>query len=156
LVRGSDHGNYFGQIVRLNEDRDDAESENFRYEIFLAGGPQCGLACPDNLAFDRVGNLWVATDMSYKSMERTAELMGNNGLFFVPTSGADAVTAYQFASAPAYAELTGPCWTEDWKTLFLSVQHPGEGTLNPDMPLSNWPDGGKTMPPPAVVAIQGF
>jgi hypothetical protein len=156
LTNNLDHGNYFGQIVRLIEDKDDAESETFRYEIFLAGGPQCGLACPDNLTFDREGNLWVATDMSYKGMERTAELMGNNGLFFVPTSGADAGTAYQFASAPAYAELTGPCWTEDWKTLFLSVQHPGEGTLNPDMPLSNWPDGGKSMPRPAVVAVQGF
>jgi secreted PhoX family phosphatase len=156
LTNNLDHGNYYGQIVRLIEENDNPESEGFRYEIFLAGGPQTGLACPDNLTFDREGNLWVATDMSYKGMDRAIEQLGNNGLFFVPTSGSEAGTAFQFASAPAGAELTGPWWTEDWKTLFLSVQHPGEGTLNASMPLSNWPDGGKSMPRPGVVAISGF
>lgn len=89
-------------------------------------------------------------------MERTAQLMGNNGLFFVPTRGPQAGKAFQFASAPAGAELTGPWWTEDWKTLFLSVQHPGEGSKDPDKPISHWPDGGTSMPRPAVIAISGF
>ena len=34
--------------------------------------------------------------------------------------------AYQFASAPVEAEMTGPCFTQDETTLFLAVQHPGE------------------------------
>ena len=74
----------------------------------------------------------------------------------MPTSGSEAGNAFQFASAPAGAELAGPWWTPDEKTLFLSVQHPGEGTLNFKMPLSNWPDGGDAMPRPGVVAISGF
>jgi secreted PhoX family phosphatase len=156
LTNNLDHGNYFGQIVRLIEDKDNPEGQSFRYEIFLAGGPQTGLACPDNLTFDREGNLWVATDMSYKGMDRISEELGNNGLFFVPTSGEEAGNAFQFASAPVGAELTGPWWTEDWETLFLSVQHPGEGSLNASMALSHWPDGDKHIPRAAVVAITGF
>ena len=34
--------------------------------------------------------------------------------------------AFQFASAPVEAEMTGPCFTQDETTLFLAVQHPGE------------------------------
>jgi hypothetical protein len=157
LTNNADHGNYYGQIVRLIEDDDNAERETFRYDIFVAGGPQSGLACPDNLTFDSQGNLWVATDISYKGMHEGAyEGLGNNGLFFVPTQGAEAGEAFQFASAPIGAELTGPWWTEDESTLFLSVQHPGEGTLNAGMPLSNWPEGGDAIPRPSVVAITGF
>jgi secreted PhoX family phosphatase len=43
-------------------------------------------------------------------------------------SGGDVV---QFASAPVEAELTGPAFTPDGKTLFLAVQHPGEETEDP-------------------------
>jgi secreted PhoX family phosphatase len=158
LTNNAAHGNFHGQIVRLIEDKENPEGESFRYEIFLAGGPQSGLACPDNLAFDKAGNLWVATDISHKSLnaEGAHEEMGNNGLFLVPTRGQNAGEAFQFASAPANAELTGPWFTPDESTLFLSVQHPGEGTLHPDMPLSHWPAGGEAMPKPAVVAITGF
>jgi hypothetical protein len=66
----------------------------------------------------------------------------------------------QFASAPCEAELAGPSWTSARDTMFLSVQHPGEGFgirgAGVDAPRgSNWP-GGRTgdAPLPAVVAIQ--
>jgi uncharacterized protein len=58
----------------------------------------------------------------------------------------------QFASGPVQSELTGPYFTPDGKTPFLSVQHPGED--NKENPTSNWPDG--DIPRPAVVAITGF
>lgn len=157
LTNNTRHGNLYGHIVRLVEDRDDAAATTFRYEIFLAGGPQSGLACPDNLAFDRDGNLWVVCDMSSDKMGKGAyQPFGNNGLFVVPTAGDSAGDAFQFASGPTDAELTGPWFAEDGKTLFLSVQHPGELSPSLDKLTSHWPDGGTAIPRPSVVAIRGF
>lgn len=157
LTNGKDHGNLFGQILRIIEDNDDAESLKFRFEIFLAGGPQSGLACPDNLLFDKDGNLWVACDISTSDLNTHAyEIHGNNGLYMVPTQGKNLGNAYQFASGPIDAELTGPCFNSNQDTLFLSVQHPGESTKVKEKPTSHWPEGSNTMPKPAVVAITGF
>jgi len=157
LTNNTRHGNLYGHIVCLVEDGDDAAATSFRYEIYLAGGPQSGLACPDNLAFDRSGNLWVVCDMSSDKMGAGAyKSFGNNGLFVVPTSGDAAGDAFQFASGPVEAELTGPWFTEDGKTLFLSVQHPGELSPSLQKLTSHWPDGGAAIPRPSVVAIRGF
>ena len=53
--------------------------------------------------------------------------------------------------------MTGPCFTPDETTLFLSVQHPGEGSKDAKKPTSMWPHRkGDTMPRPSVVAITGF
>jgi secreted PhoX family phosphatase len=157
LTNSTSHGNLFGQVVRLLEDDDNAESESFRFEIFLAGGPQSGLACPDNLAFDSQGNLWVICDIASEFLNRGAyRPFGNNGIYVVPTRGPSAGDAFQFASGPVECELTGPCFTEDGATLFLSVQHPGEESEGLDALTSHWPDGGRAVPRPAVVAITGF
>ena len=69
-------------------------------------------------------------------------------------TGAKAGDAYQFASGPVEAELTGPYFTPDGNTLFMAVQHPGEETEDVASPTSTWPDG--DIPRPAVVAITGF
>jgi secreted PhoX family phosphatase len=157
LTNNSSHGNLYGQIVRLIEDDDDPEGLGFRFEIFLAGGPQSGLACPDNLAFDPQGNLWVVCDIASDRLNRGAyKTFGNNGIYVVPTRGPSAGDAFQFASGPVECELTGPCFSEDWQTLFLSVQHPGEESKDLASLTSHWPGGGKSVPRPAVVAISGF
>lgn len=157
FTNNKNHGNLYGQIVRLVESKDDSEAETFRYEIFLAGGPQSGLSCPDNLCFDKNANLWVACDISAKYIGSGAyEIFGNNGLFYVPTSGNLSGNAYQFASAPKEAELTGPWFTEKGDTLFLSVQHPGEKSSSLSSLNSHWPMGGTEPPKSSVVAITGF
>lgn len=158
MTNNTAHGNLYGHIVRLREDEDDLAAEKFQYEVFLAGGPQSGLACPDNLAFDKQGNLWVVCDISSEKVNKGGEAyqrFANNGLFVVPTSGDSAGDAFQFASGPVECELTGPCFSPDGTTLFLSVQHPGEMSKTADDPTSRWPDG-KGIPRPAVVAITGF
>ena len=82
---------------------------------------------------------------------------GNNGMYVIPTTGEYAGEAFQFASAPKEAEMTGPWFTPDEATLFLSVQHPGEETENVNNPTSMWPHrAGDKMPRPGVVAITGF
>jgi uncharacterized protein len=153
LTNNSKHGNLYGHIVRLVEDN--PEGTKFQYEVFLAGGPQTGVCSPDNLAFDRDGNLWVVCDMSSDKMGRGAyKPFGNNGMFVVPTTGPAAGYAYQFASGPIDAELTGPWFTPNQDTLFLSVQHPGEESESLDKLTSHWPAGGESLPRPAVVAVR--
>ncbi len=59
----------------------------------------------------------------------------------------------QFMSSPVGAEVCGCEFTPDNGTLFLSIQHPGEGG-SPKEPKSHWPDGGDSQPRPSVIAIR--
>jgi len=172
--------NDFGHIVELIEDNDDASSRRFSWNVFLlAGDPRNAnakfltqaeqilpgrlaredvfyggftdrsqvspIACPDNLGFDPTGRLWVVTDAD-------EELIGNNGCFVVPTTGPDRGLLKQIMSAPVGAEVCGCEFTPDGTTLFLSIQHPGEGGTV-DQPVSHWPDGRGLPARSAVIAI---
>lgn len=157
-TNNDNHGNIHGHITRFFEKNGDLGALEFDFEIFAAGGRQSGFSAPDNLTFDSVGNLWTVTDISSSSMNKGVHTsFGNNGMFVIPTTGQDKGVAYQFASAPLDAELTGPWFTPDESTLFLAVQHPGENTTDIMKPTSMWPHRpGDTIPRPAVVAITGF
>jgi len=152
------HGNIHGHITRIFEAGNDLGALEFDFEIFAAGGRQSGFSSPDNLAFDSNGHLWVVTDISSSSQNKGVhKSFMNNGLFVIPTSGPDKGKALQFASGPVECELTGPFFTPDEQTLFLSVQHPGENTKDLKNPTSTWPHRpGEKMARCAVVAISGF
>ena len=172
--------NDFGHVIEFVEDGDDAAAPRFRWNIFLLAGdprdPQarflaraedllpgrlergdvyCAgfpdrdqvspLACPDNLGFDPQGRLWIVSDAE-------AGLLANNGCFVVPTAGPERGLLRQIASAPVGAEVCGCEFTPDGRTLFLSIQHPGEGGTI-DQPTSRWPDGGDSVPRSSVVAV---
>ena len=125
-------------------------------DTFLSGGEETGFACPDNLAFDNGGNLWFTSDISGGAMNKGPYVsFKNNGLFVLLRSGENAGEVVQIASAPVDAELTGPFFTPDGKTLFLSVQHPGGQSNSLNELTSHWPDGGDSLPSPSVVTIQG-
>ncbi|MCG1023196.1 PhoX family protein [Sutcliffiella horikoshii] len=151
-------GNFHGHITRFIESKSDLGSLTFSYEIFAAGGTQSGFSAPDNLDFDRHGNLWTVTDISTSSLNRgTYEPFKNNGMFVIPTTGLEKGKAFQFASGPVESELTGPWFTPNEKNMFLSIQHPGEQTKDLHNPTSMWPHRkGDTMPRPSVVVIKGF
>ena len=70
-------------------------------------------------------------------------------------SGEDAGRVIQLGSAPVHAEFTGLCFSDDGRSLFLSVQHPGEYSKNIDHLESHWPDGGEALPKPSVIVIEG-
>ncbi|WP_309121329.1 alkaline phosphatase PhoX [Paenibacillus sp.] len=152
------HGNIHGHITRYMEKDGDLGAMEFDFEIFAAGGRQSGFSAPDNITFDSNGDLWTVTDMSSGSMNKGVfTAFGNNGVFVIPSSGPAKGEALQFASAPKDAELTGPWFTPDERTLFLAVQHPGENTEDAAKPTSMWPHRkGDDQPRPAVVAISGF
>ncbi|OKH81150.1 phosphatase [Mycobacterium sp. SWH-M3] len=145
-----------GQILEIT---DDHAGTSFTWDLLLVcGDPKAAdtyyagfdktkvspISCPDNLAFDSHGNLWISTDGN--------ALDSNDGLFAVALDGPNRGETKQFLTVPAGAETCGPVVTDNLVT--VCVQHPGEGddyTL--DKPMSHWPGGGNTPARPAVVAV---
>ncbi len=154
--------NRHGHVIELTETGGDHASRTFRWEIFmLCGNPAnpadeptyftgydktrvSAISCPDNLTFDRRGNLWIATDGQISTFNR------NDGVFAVPVEGPDRGYVRQFFSGVPGGECASLALTPDDTTLFVSIQHPAEGTTI-DKPMHRWPDGNE--PRPTVVAV---
>lgn len=154
LTNNIPKGDYVGEILKIVEDSEDKTGLSFKAETFLAGGVELGFACPDNMAFDPRGNLWFTSDMSGDKMNKNEHYIPfkNNGLYYY---NAQTEKVVQLASAPFDAEFTGPFFSPDGRTLFLSVQHPGETSKSLEALSSHWPDGGESMPRSAVITISG-
>ncbi|MBU3012711.1 DUF839 domain-containing protein [Polaribacter vadi] len=158
LTNNKPKGDLHGSILKIEETNDNFDALTFKASTYIAGGEENGFSCPDNLAFDMAGNLWITTDISGSSMNRPDKpylTFKNNSLFVIPRLGKDAGKVIRVVSAPKDAELTGPWFSPDGKTLFLSVQHPGEQTKDLSKPTSTWPFDADNIPKPAVVAITG-
>ncbi len=182
LTNNSTVNDVHGSIRRLREYGNDATAtgagQPFIWEDYAAGGPtgdgepgREGFSSPDNLVFDKGGNLWVVTDISSSALNvrENVKFHGNNAVFMVPRSGPNAGVAFRFANMPVQSEGTGPFFTPDEETLFVNVQHPGEESTfdsNSDPtkpesynPSSYWPRGNRTLgqnpstPLPATVTI---
>jgi hypothetical protein len=116
---------------------------------YFAGFPKdhvSPIANPDNITFDQAGNLWITTD------GQPGSLNYNDGYFAVPVVGDGRGHVQQFFAAVTGSEVTGPAFTPDNRTLFLAVQHPGEGGTFEE-PISTWPDR-TGFPRPSVLAIR--
>jgi len=119
------------------------------YAGFADAAQLSSIASPDNIAFDSVGNLWIATD----GQPFSADLGNpNDSIYAVPTAGADRGLLRRFMNGVPGGEVCAPEFTPDGKTLFCAIQHPGEDGGYPN-PLSNWPDRG-VIPRPSVIAIR--
>src|SRR5690606_19760397 len=94
--------------------------------------------------FDPAGNLWISTDGN--ALEK------NDGLFATPLAGPERGHVKQFLTVPVGAETCGPWVTEDGRSVFVAVQHPGEvDGASFDEPASRWPDGDYARP--AVISV---
>ena len=162
----------YGIVRLLKEDSLDPHETSFAWVDLLEGGTASGFANPDNMAFGpSADDLWLVTDVSSSRLNVPGggfEWFGNNAMFYVPLNGPNRNTAFRFANAPVQAELTGPTYVHEQKTLFLNVQHPGEETPNrggvvgnPATYTSWWPEGNRTTgtgtpgkPIPSLVAIR--
>ena len=145
--------------------RVDHGAEQARWEFFmLAGDPSKSdqgvrylnpissngwVGRPDNVAFDPKGRIWIATDGQ--------DDYGNvsDSLYAAEVAGPARGATRLFFNAPRGAEVCGPCFTPDGKTLFLAIQHPAEERNSTfDSPTTRWPDNRDDMPPrPSVIAI---
>jgi secreted PhoX family phosphatase len=170
-------GNEWGQIVEMIPADGDHAARRFTWSLLIQGGnpadakvagiygPETSangwFACPDNAAFDNQGRFWVGTDQgeSWQKASGTAD-----GIWAVETEGPNRGKSKMFYRNPVGAEICGPCFTPDDKSLFVSVQHPaadgaGAFTRNGKVstfedPGTRWPDFKEDMPPrPAVIVI---
>jgi secreted PhoX family phosphatase len=143
--------------ARGDDERGDRVGSSFLWRCWAGAGDVSegggGFACPDNLAFDKAGNLWFCTDITTTShnlpVTRQGDsapggklfpgIFGNNALFMVPTRGPRAGQAFSFATGPMEAEMTGHGFTSDG-ALLLSIQHPGEDNGARRHPAVRQPD----------------
>ncbi|BAS16466.1 dtdp-Glucose 4,6-dehydratase [Arthrobacter sp. Hiyo8] len=89
------------------------------------------ISCPDNVAFDSAGYMWIATDGAPSSIGYA------DGLFKVTLDGGERGKVEQFLAVPRDAETCGPIVHDDERTVFVAVQHPGEeGTFDAPTPSS--------------------
>ncbi|HVI87857.1 MAG TPA: PhoX family phosphatase [Dongiaceae bacterium] len=159
--------NKYGHILELTPPGEgnnlDHTADVFAWDVFLLAGdptkPEEGakyngkltangwFVNPDNIAFDPAGRLWIASD--------GANDFGiADGLYATETTGEGRALTKFFFACPTGAEMCGPCFTPDGKTLFVAVQHPGEDSPNADQPTTRWPDfGAQSLPRPSVVVI---
>ena len=82
------------------------------------------IARVDNAAFDSSGFLYLTTDGQPSALQRN--LLGiNDAIVAVPVEGNHVGFAKALVYGPRGAEMTGPYFTPDDRSLFASVQHPG-------------------------------
>ena len=83
----------------------------------------------DNVSFDNRGNMFLATDgqpSALASIDADGKLVGwNDCLIGFPTEGAECGHGKTFMTSVDGCEVTGPFFTPDDKTVFVSIQHPG-------------------------------
>ena len=155
--------NLHGHILEITPKDGDHGSTEGAWDIVIAAGqpgkdpgtkyhPETStngwLTCPDNVTFDSKGRLWIATD--------SAEAAGiADGLYACDLDGRGRGLTRQFFAAPIGAEVCGPVFTPDDRSLFLAIPHPGEGKGSTfETPLTRWPDFKAGQPPrPSVIVI---
>ncbi|MCG2623467.1 PhoX family phosphatase [Arthrobacter sp. I2-34] len=127
--------------------------------VYFAGYPADEvqpISCPDNLAFDAAGNLWISTDGQPGTIGR------NDGLFRVTLEGPQRGKLEQFMAVPAEAETCGPLIHDEDGLVFVAVQHPGEDgkwdaqtSMFPDyVKAGSKPGKGKAaLPRPSVIQM---
>jgi secreted PhoX family phosphatase len=151
--------NKHGHVLELEEARGDSAARRFSWRLLLVCGDPADpgtyfggfpkeqvspISCPDNLAFDPHGNLWISTDGN--------QLGSHDGLFGVALTGRHRGMVRQFLTVPRGAETCGPIVEE--KRVLVAVQHPGEiDGASADNPASVWPDGPGRLPRPSVVVV---
>lgn len=161
-----------GHVLEITEAGNDATAAKFTWNILLvAGDPAVNgstyfsgypaekvspISCPDNLAFDSKGNLWISTDGA------PGTIGYSDALHKVTLTGKNRGRVEQFLAVPTGAETCGPLIHDKDNSVFVSVQHPGEGgsfaapsSLFPDF-VKNAADAGKGEfygPRPSVVQV---
>ena len=151
--------NRYGQILRWRPNGGDHAADGFAWDLFVMAGnpavhsgakagsqnvrPDNMFSGPDGLTVAPDGKLWIRTDGS-DSNEGDFAGMGNNQMLVGNTASGE---IRRFLVGPAGAELTGFAWSEDRRTIFVGVQHPGRSRE------SSFPDGGNGPPRSTIVAV---
>ncbi len=174
--------NIYGHIIRWREDGDSVNATGFEWDLFVQCGDSattkapaaqyagnivddpdgsCDFGAPDGLWFDPYGRLWVQTDQVGNAQGDWVNIGANCMVCADPETR----EMRRFLTGPANCEVTGITMAPDGRTLFVGIQHPGEGgtAANPTefsaWPSSQWATRADGKPLPvgrprsAVVAI---
>ena len=147
--------NRYGQIVRWRPQGGDHAAAGFDWDLYvMAGNPEvhqdayAGSAninagnlfnSPDGMAVDSGGMIWIQTDGKDSNAGDYAGMGNNQMLAGDPVTGEIA----RFLTGPKGCEVTGLTWSEDRRTMFVGIQHPG----------GSWPDG-SGLPRSSVIAVK--
>lgn len=149
--------NKWGHIIRWNEDGGDHASTTFQWDLFVLAGPgrdsdtpdgstvlaSAAFGSPDGLWVDPDGRVWIQTDGSQPGGANDQMVVADPNT--VDAEGAPVVK--RFFTGVKNGEVTGITMTPDQTTLFVNIQHPGEGGG------STWPSGNGGIPRSATVVI---
>ncbi|MEZ6015488.1 MAG: DUF839 domain-containing protein [Planctomycetota bacterium] len=139
-------GDSLGSIMAIEEadPANPGSSTTFTFRTVWRATAGQGLydaANPDNIMIDSTGDVWFGTDGNF-GRNGTADAVYYLDLNPAHQAGQPGVVnatfgkPFRVAAMPSDAEATGPAFSADEKTLFISVQHPGENFVsNP----STWP-----------------
>jgi uncharacterized protein len=152
-----------GHVIEITETHGDAGATTFSWKILIVCGDPADpstyfsgfdksevspISCPDNVAFDRAGNLWIATDGQPESLGL------DDALLAVPVSGSERGHTQQFLAVPTGAETCGPIVDYDDRTAIVAVQHPGDVPgASTEAPKSLFPYDGTGQPRPSVIQV---
>ena len=161
--------NTMGQIIRWKEDGD-FDATTFRWNHLVLAGDSGNAraeakgnirgdlyACPDGIAFDSRGVLWIQTDAHATQMYKGEfERIGSNQMLACDVATGE---TRRFLTGPVNCEVTGVTWTPDGRTMFVNIQHPGETPSDRSDPAdpakySSWPGAPGSRPRSATVVIR--
>lgn len=135
--------NFTGHIIRWHDD-DNHIGNTFVWDIFLLAAdtqedPETGFGSPDGLWIDPDGRAFIQTDGSQPG--------GANDQMLVADTETGEIRRL-FTSVPD-AEVTGITVTPNRKTMFINIQHPGNG--NPE--VSQFPSYDGSVPRDATIVL---
>ncbi|MGY0399345.1 MAG: PhoX family protein [Ostreibacterium sp.] len=132
--------NQYGHIIRWQEANNDHTALNFTWDIYVMAGnpnvypkgsPYAGSGninkdntfnSPDGLGFDDSGRIWIETDGKYSNKEDYLGQGNNMMLAGDPNTG----EIKRFLTGPKSCEITGLTFSDDYRSMFINIQHPGE------------------------------
>ncbi len=150
--------NRWGHIVRWDEAGNDHAATSFHWDLFVVAGPGRDSATPDGsdiLAEDAFGSpdgLWIDPDSRVWIQTDGSQPDGaNDQMLAAHPSATDeqgVPEIRRFLTGVTNCEVTGVITTPDQRTMFVNLQHPGDGGG------STWPHGdGLDVPRSATVVV---
>ncbi|MEM1402885.1 MAG: PhoX family phosphatase [Pseudomonadota bacterium] len=132
-----------GSIIRWKDD--DVNNTSLQWEIFLVAqdthGTEESFSDPDGLAVDNRGRVFIQTDGGQQDGLQDQMLVGN-------TFNGQVRRLFMGVNSD---EITGFAYTPNRRTVFINIQHPGNG----DPSETNFPlDDGVSIPRDSTVAIR--
>ncbi|GAA4413248.1 PhoX family phosphatase [Fodinibacter luteus] len=127
--------NPWGHIIRWQEAGGDHAATTFEWDLFLLAGQgrssgdgstladEDAFGSPDGLWADPDGRVWIQTDGTQPTGANDQMLAANPHR----TDAADVPEIRRFLTGVVNCEVTGVVTTPDQRTMFVNIQHPGDG-----------------------------